>query len=61
MSEREQAKSGEKVPASQKRDSEEALQQELKREAAETRGIGDVDDNRNLSGSSTWETLPENK
>ena len=41
-------------------DSEEALQEELRREAAERKGaIGDVDSNRNLSGSTTWETLPE--
>ncbi|MEP7066037.1 MAG: hypothetical protein ABI889_08405 [Gemmatimonadota bacterium] len=41
-------------------DSEEALQEELRREAAESKNaIGDVDSNRNLSGSSTWETLPD--
>jgi hypothetical protein len=41
-------------------DSEEALQEELRREAAERKNaIGDVDSNRNLSGSSTWETLPD--
>jgi hypothetical protein len=41
-------------------DSEDALQEELRREAAERKNaIGDVDSNRNLSGSSTWETLPE--
>jgi hypothetical protein len=41
-------------------DSEEALQEELRREAAERRSaIGDVDSNKNLTGSSTWETLPD--
>jgi hypothetical protein len=41
-------------------DSEEALQAELRREAAEGSGtIGDTNSNRNLTGSSTWETLPE--
>ena len=39
---------------------ESAVQNELRREAAEGKGsIGDVSENRNLSGSSTWETLPE--
>ena len=41
-------------------DSEESLQEELRREAAEGSGsVGDTKANRNLSGSSTWETLPE--
>ena len=40
-------------------DTEAALQKELQREAAEHARIdGDVGANRNLSGSSTWETLP---
>lgn len=35
------------------------LQEELNREAEEGEdSIGDVGSNRNLSGSSTWETLP---
>ena len=39
---------------------EEALQAELRREAEEGRDqVGDVSENRNLSGSSTWETLDE--
>jgi hypothetical protein len=38
------------------------LQEELNREAAEGKdSLGDVGSNRNLSGSSTWETLPEEK
>lgn len=39
---------------------ENALQEELRREAEEGRNaIGDIAENKNLSGSSTWETLPE--
>jgi hypothetical protein len=41
-------------------DSEKALQEELRREAAEGKGsVGDAARNNNLSGSSTWETLPD--
>jgi hypothetical protein len=41
-------------------DTDAALQEELRREAAEGKGlIGDETKNRNLSGSSTWETLPD--
>lgn len=40
-------------------DTDAALQRELARERAEGRdAIGDVAANRNLTGSSTWETLP---
>lgn len=40
--------------------SESALQEELRREAEEGRNVvGDIAENKNLSGSSTWETLPE--
>jgi hypothetical protein len=40
--------------------SESALQEELRREAEEGRdAIGDIAENRNLSGSTTWETLPK--
>ena len=40
-------------------DSEADLQRELKREEREGSGtIGDMRDNRNLSGSSSWTTLP---
>jgi hypothetical protein len=43
-----------------KSDSEKALQDELRREAAEGKGsVGDAAKNSNLSGSSTWETLPD--
>lgn len=41
-------------------DGDAALQEELRREAAEGKGsVGDAGENRNLSGSSTWETLPD--
>jgi hypothetical protein len=41
-------------------DDEKALQDELRREAAEGKSaVGDAASNRNLSGSSTWETLPD--
>jgi hypothetical protein len=41
-------------------DTEESLENELSREAAEgTDSIGDVASNRTLSGSSSWETLPD--
>ena len=41
-------------------DSEKALQEELRREAAEGKSsVGDAARNNNLSGSSTWETLPD--
>jgi len=36
------------------------VQRELKRESDEGKGdIGDLGANKNLSGSSTWDTLPE--
>lgn len=39
-------------------DTEESLQNELRREAGEGRdSVGDVSSNRNVSGSSTWETM----
>ena len=41
-------------------DSEDGLQEELRRESAEVSdAIGDIAENRNVSGSSTWTTLPE--
>lgn len=40
-------------------DSEASLQEELKQESTEGKdSIGDVESNRNLSGASTWDTLP---
>lgn len=45
-----------------KSDSERELQNELRREAKEGKdSVGDAAKNNNLSGSSTWETLPEGK
>jgi hypothetical protein len=44
---------------SRPRDDEAALQEELRRESAEHSKLGDIEDNRNLSGSATWATLPE--
>jgi hypothetical protein len=41
-------------------DTDESLEKELAREAAEgADSIGDVGSNRTLSGSSSWETLPD--
>jgi len=41
-------------------DTDDSLQKELSREAAEgADSIGDVGENRTLSGSSSWETLPD--
>ena len=46
--------------SSESRDTEESLEKELSREAAEgADSIGDVGSNRTLSGSSSWETLPD--
>jgi hypothetical protein len=40
-------------------DSDDAVQEELKREQDESKeAIGDVAKDRNLSGSSSWTTLP---
>jgi len=40
-------------------DSEESLQKELEKESAEGKdSIGDAESNRNLSGASSWDTLP---
>src|SRR5436305_5236416 len=52
-----QASSGARAKKSQ-RDSEAALQRELKREKGEGKATtGDMGTNRNLSGASTWSTL----
>jgi hypothetical protein len=51
---------GKKGASDSMSDSEKALQEELRREAAEGKGsVGDAAKNNNLTGSSTWETLPE--
>jgi hypothetical protein len=49
-----------KTTSNTQSDSEKALQEELRREAAEGQeSIGDAGRNSNLWGSSSWETLPE--
>ena len=49
-----------KSAAGQGSDSEESLEKELEKESAEGKdSIGDVNSNRNLSGASSWDTLPE--
>jgi len=41
-------------------DTDDSVQKELSREEAEgADSIGDVGENRTLSGSSSWETLPD--
>jgi hypothetical protein len=53
---------GKKGASDSQSDSEKALQEELRREASEGKGsVGDAARNSNLSGSSTWETLPEDE
>ncbi len=43
-------------------DNEDNLQEELDRESVEgVDSVGDVGSNRNLSGSSSWETLPKDR
>jgi hypothetical protein len=44
----------------QDHDSEKGLQEELRRESAEVSDvIGDIAEDRNVSGSSSWTTLPK--
>jgi hypothetical protein len=51
-------KSGDKAQSGD--DSEEKLQKELERASKEgSDSIGDVGSDRNLSGASSWETLPD--
>ncbi|HJP60279.1 MAG TPA: hypothetical protein VJ865_09775 [Gemmatimonadaceae bacterium] len=46
--------------SSEAADTDAGLQKELSREAAEgSDSIGDVSSNRTLTGSSSWETLPD--
>ena len=62
MSDTERNKKPEKGSIGSESDSEARLQDELARESSEgTDSIGDVSSNRTLSGSSTWETLPEDQ
>ena len=60
MTEENREKNAESSRSAQSNDSEEALQRELSRESAEGQGeIGDVRENRNLTGSSSWDTLAD--
>jgi hypothetical protein len=55
---RDKDENAENRPANDQGDA--GLQEELNREASEGKdSVGDVASNRNLSGSSTWETLPD--
>jgi hypothetical protein len=57
MSNKENRKSG---STNQGGDSEESLSKELEKESAEGKNsVGDVNSNRNLSGASSWDTLPD--
>lgn len=57
---KEDSKNTQKGNAGKQSDTEAGLQEELSREASEgADSVGDVGKNRTLSGSSTWETLPE--
>jgi hypothetical protein len=57
---KDQDKKSQKGSIGNQRDDEAGLQEELNREASEgADSIGDVSSNRTLSGSSTWETLPD--
>ena len=60
MAGKDQDKNPEQASSGDASDSEARLQDELSREASEgAESIGDVSSNRTLSGSSTWETLPD--
>jgi hypothetical protein len=60
MSDRKEEAASGKAAGGARSDTKSDVQQELRRESTEGRdAIGDVAANRNLSGSSTWETLPE--
>ena len=57
---KDQNKNRQKGTAGKQSDTEAGLQEELSREESEgSDSIGDVGSNRTLSGSSTWETLPD--
>lgn len=60
MSDKNQDKPSQSDKAVKDADSEASLQEELNRETAEGAGsVGDIGSNRTVSGSSTWETLPD--
>jgi hypothetical protein len=57
---KDQDKTTQKGNTGNQSDGEARLQEELSRESSEgADSIGDVSSNRTLSGSSTWETLPD--
>ncbi|HEX9084967.1 MAG TPA: hypothetical protein VF836_09535 [Gemmatimonadaceae bacterium] len=59
MSDKNQGKKRQSGKAPRSGDTDASLQKELGRETAEgSDSVGDVGSNRNLTGSSTWETLP---
>ena len=56
------ATNDERQGTAQHGDDDRNIQRELEREAREGHdAVGDVSSNRNLSGSSTWDTLPEDE
>jgi hypothetical protein len=62
MSDKKQGKNRQSGKITKPGDTDASLQKELGRETAEgSDSVGDVGSNRNLSGSSTWETLPGGK
>ena len=59
MSDQERETNAAATTRAAQQDSQSALDAELRREAKEGADtIGDVRENRNLTGSSSWETLP---
>lgn len=57
MSNNEETRGG---SSGQSGDTEESLAKELEKESAEGKdSLGDVKSNRNLSGASSWDTLPD--
>ena len=62
MSDKNQGKNRQSGKTTRRGDTDASLQKELGRETVEGRdSVGDVGSNRNLSGSSTGETLPSGK
>ena len=60
MAGKDQEKNPQQASGGNPSDSEARLQEELSRETSEgADSIGDVSSNRTLTGSSTWETLPD--
>jgi hypothetical protein len=60
MSDKDEVRGDGTEPVEPAGDTEAALQAELLRESAEGgKLVGDMESNRNVSGSSSWDTLPE--